>query len=144
MQEVSLASLPNLPRSGLMRRGTCFQQPEQERRTGAVGCSWSRGQYPTPSAQEYGTSQNEGKVPHKRPSRGTQSLGTWARNSTCRSGRQHPTICSHGGECLWSLNPLFVAWLMGLPPIGVNGSTQSATLLSRWLRRMRTELYRRG
>lgn len=176
VQEVSLASLPTLPRSGTMRRGTVSAQPESEPRTGAVGSTWSRGEYPTPSAQEYGSAQNEGKVEHKRPTRGTPSLSTWARtqwptpmttdykasgsrckgpdtkgnpgtsltDATCRSGHQHPTTCQHGGPCLWSLNPLFVAWLMGLPPIGVNGSTQSATLSSRWLRRMRTELCRLG
>lgn len=174
--EVSLASLPTLPRSGLMRRGTCLPQQESEPRTGAVGCTWSRGEYPTPAAQEYGTSQNEGKVPHKRPSRGTPSLATWARalwptamttdykssgsrckgsetkghpgtsltDAVCRSGRQHLTTCQHGGECLWRLNPLFVAWLMGLPPIGVSGSMQSETLWCRWLQRMRTELSRLG
>lgn len=209
VQEVSLASLPTLPRSGTMRHGTVSAQPESEPRTGAAGSTWSRGEYPTPSAQEYGSAQNEGKVEHKRPTRGTPSLSTWARtiwptplsndhktgsdrpttdtkagmnlrdmtrtiwptamttdykasgsrckgsatkghpgtsltDAVCRSGRPHPTTCQHGGPCLWSLNPLFVAWLMGLPPIGVNGSTQSATLSSRWLRRMRTELCRLG
>ena len=49
------------------------------RRTAGSGSSYSRGVYPTPSATPYGSSQNEGKVPHDRPSRGTPSLETWAR-----------------------------------------------------------------
>jgi hypothetical protein len=49
------------------------------RRTAVKGNSYSRGEYPTPSATPYGTSQNEGKVPHKRPTAGTPSLETWAR-----------------------------------------------------------------
>lgn len=173
--EVSLASLPTLPRSGLLRHGTCFPQPESERRTAVAGSTWSRGEYPTPAASDYRTTQNDPKGDHKRPTNGTASLSTWARklwptatatdhkasggaryrtktrhtgttltDAVCRSGRQHQTICRHGGACQWIINPLFVAWLMGLPPIGVNGSTQSETLLYRWLQRMRTEFCRLG
>ena len=49
-----------------------------EHPTAESGCSYSRGEYPTPSATPYGSSQNEGQVPHKRPSNGTRSLETWA------------------------------------------------------------------
>ena len=35
--------------------------------------------YPTPSSTPYGSSQNEGQVPHERPSAGTPSLETWAK-----------------------------------------------------------------
>lgn len=68
------------PRAGMMRRGiACPQQPSAPRTKG-TGSSWSRGEYPTPSAVSYGTSQNEGKVEHSRPATaGTPSLETWAR-----------------------------------------------------------------
>lgn len=68
------------PNSGSMRNGTCSLRPESERRTSAAGSTYSRGEYPTPSATSYGSSQNEGSVPHDRPTRGTPSLETWARN----------------------------------------------------------------
>lgn len=58
--------------------------------TDAVG-SWARGMYPTPSAQAYGSSQNEGQVKHKRPSAGTMSLETWAR-------RRGIPVSSHSSE----------------------------------------------
>lgn len=67
------------PRSGTMRGGTAFPLPPSAPLTGVTGSSWSRGEYPTPSATEYGSSQNEGSVPHDRPTRGTPSLSTWAR-----------------------------------------------------------------
>jgi len=57
--------------------------------------AWEKNLYPTPAAHERETSQNEGTVPHQRPSAGTPSLTGW----TSRR-----------------LNPLFVEWLMGLPP----------------------------
>jgi hypothetical protein len=44
----------------------------------ARGMTWDRNEYPTPSATPYGTSQNEGQVPHARPTAGTPSLDTWA------------------------------------------------------------------
>jgi hypothetical protein len=59
----------------------------------AIG-PWARGHYPTPAANSSGSSQNEGTVQHPRPSAGTPSLQGWAKAR---------------------LNPLFVAWLMGLP-----------------------------
>jgi hypothetical protein len=43
--------------------------------------SYAKNLYPTPAAEHYGTSQNEGQVPHPRPSAGTESLETWARNT---------------------------------------------------------------
>ncbi len=87
------------PISGSMRNGACCQRPESEPRTCAAGCSYSRGEYPTPAATPYGSSNNEGQVPHDRQTRGTPSLGTWASrwpkatadNSRGRRGRTHPT-----------------------------------------------------
>lgn len=46
-------------------------------RTTGPGCSWSRGDYPTPPASTYGSSQNGSNS--DRPSAGTPSLETWAR-----------------------------------------------------------------
>jgi hypothetical protein len=173
--EVSLASLPTLPNSGLMQYGVVLVHSKSGRRIDVADSSFSRSAYPTPTAQEYGTAQNEGKVPGIRRE-GDQTLthmvrkqwptpmttdfkasgsrckgpdtkgnpGTSLTDATCRSGRPLQTTCTHGGECRWSLNPLFVAWLMGLPPIGVSGSMQSETLWYRWWSRMRTELFRIG
>ena len=77
---------------------------------------WAKGEYPTPSATRYGTSQNEGEVPHERPSAGTPSLETWA------SSRQDLMTTKSGGESSaptptspQRLNARFVEWLMGLP-----------------------------
>jgi hypothetical protein len=67
------------PRAGTMRAGIAYQQRPSAPLTAVTGSSWSRGEYPTPAATEYGTSQNEGKVPHDRPTKGTPSLHTWAR-----------------------------------------------------------------
>lgn len=41
--------------------------------------------------------------------------GTTLTDLTCRTGRQAPTTCAHGGECKNRLNPRFVEWLMGFP-----------------------------
>ena len=72
------------PNAGTMRHGMCFQREAAgltaaERHTSGGGSSFSRNEYPTPSASRYGTSQNEGKVSHFRPSAGTPSLDTWAK-----------------------------------------------------------------
>jgi len=77
---------------------------------------WAKGEYPTPSATRYGSSQNEGSVAHDRPSRGTPSLETWA------SSHLDPTMKEDGSNSSKSdltfvprLNPAFVSWLMGYP-----------------------------
>jgi len=76
----SIPSSVTFGASGTMRRGQCFDAtPPWVPLTAAPGASYSRGEYPTPSATPYGTSQNEGQVPHPRPSAGTPSLGTWAK-----------------------------------------------------------------
>jgi len=62
--------------------------------------AYADNRYPTPAADEYTSSQNEGPVPHQRPSNATPSLTGWTRRR---------------------LNPLFDEWLMGLP-IGWTGS----------------------
>ena len=67
-------------KQGGARSGVCFVRTEQSApRTAVSGSSWSRNEYPTPSATPYGTSQNEGQVPHKRATKGTPSLETWAK-----------------------------------------------------------------
>ena len=63
------------PNSASMRNGMCSQRPESERLTYDAGSTFSRGEYPTPASTPYGSSQNEGQVPHDRPTRGTPSLG---------------------------------------------------------------------
>lgn len=69
-----------LPRSGTMRRGHLFPLEPVALPIVENGCGFWDGGYPTPSATPYGTSQNEGEVPHDRPSRGTPSLETIARH----------------------------------------------------------------
>lgn len=76
-----MSSFTTLPRGASIRSNMMFSRPKrQARRTAAKGSSFSRNEYPTPSATRYGTSQNEGKVAHKRPTAGTPSLETWANN----------------------------------------------------------------
>lgn len=78
--EVSESFSGTFPRAGTMRRGIACPQAPSAPLTGAIGSSWSRGAYPTPSATNYGISQNEGKVEHHRPATaGTPSLETWAK-----------------------------------------------------------------
>ena len=67
----------NFPRAGMIRDGIAYLRPPLVRLTKGI----ASGLLPTPTATEYGTSQNEGKVPHKRPSRGTPSLFTMARKN---------------------------------------------------------------
>lgn len=77
---------------------------------------WGENQYPTPSVTQYGSGQNEGKVEHVRPSRGTPSLFQWASTPQARkistSGKKssstHPTSRRR-------LNPAFVCSLLGWP-----------------------------
>lgn len=131
------------PRAGTMRCGTAFPRAPSAPLTAVTGSSWSRGEYPTPSATSYGTSQNEGQVAHHRPNTaGTPSLETWARrlwptptsgdrkrsgsrgtnahpgthltDATCRDGLLDPEPTSGEGSPR-TLNPRFVLWLMGFP-----------------------------
>jgi hypothetical protein len=78
-----------LPRAGTMRNGIVSPRKPSAPLTGAIGSTWSRGEYPTPSATPYGTSQNEGKVAHKRPTAGTPSLDTWAKGCPTPSATDH-------------------------------------------------------
>lgn len=61
-----------------VRAGSASLLEEIAREESEGSTTWDRGEYPTPSATRYGSSQNEGEVPHDRPSRGTPSLDTWA------------------------------------------------------------------
>jgi len=72
------------PRAGTMLSGIAYPRQPSAPLTAVTGSSWSRGEYPTPSATPYGSSQNEGQVPHDRPTRGTPSL-------TTRAGKLWPT-----------------------------------------------------
>jgi len=80
---ISSEAWRTLSQGGGVRNGCAYpRQPWEPRTKGLAssGSSWQTNQYPTPSATPYGSSQNEGKVPHKRPSAGTPSLDNWARN----------------------------------------------------------------
>jgi hypothetical protein len=101
--------------------------------------AWAKNLYPTPSATRYGLSQNEGEVPHERPSAGTPSLESWASSlpaqMTKKSGtaslKQHLT--SHP-----RLNPSFVSWLMGYPWYWMRAEPINSAALETqlWLRRL--------
>lgn len=77
-----------------MRRGTAYRRRPSAPLTAVTGSSYSRGEYPTPSATPYGSSQNEGKVRHVRPTRGTPSLDAWAR----RRSRSWATPQAHDSK----------------------------------------------
>lgn len=83
--EVSDTSFGDLPRSGSMLRGICFERPTSEHRTSESGFSSS--EYPTPAANSYGSNQGgaAGRVGPVRP-----SLETWA--------KQWPTPNAHDGR----------------------------------------------
>src|ERR1051326_2995603 len=68
--EEETRSLVLLPRSGTMRSGIVYQLRPSAPLTRETGSTWSRGQSPTPGATENGSSQNEGQVPHERPTAG--------------------------------------------------------------------------
>ena len=133
----SSESSVTLPRSGALRNGCVYERPTWAPRTGAIGSSYSRNEYPTPSATPYGSSQNgEG---HVRPTNGTPSLETWATpmSRDHRSGSVSPETLAKNTRPLSEqvlgrqgqseigdtsrstssrrMNPAFVAWLMGLP-----------------------------
>lgn len=77
--------------------------------------------YPTPTASTFGSSQNEGQVPHERRTKGTPSLTTAASRGLLPSLRDRPT--STGGAPTSTpspsrrlrLNVAFVELLMGWP-----------------------------
>jgi len=86
--EDSTSSSVGLPKAGLMRSGCLFELPTLGRLTDANasslsrgGSTWDRGEYPTPTAEQYGSSQNGAASGHVRPTNGTPSLSTWARTS---------------------------------------------------------------
>lgn len=108
----SLSCWKRFPPRGGMRNGRAFERRTLALRTSARACSSSHGAqgqlYPTPSATPYGTSQNEGRVPHDRPSRGTPSLETWAKgwptptaqDASSSGSRNAPGSRAHKGVSL--------------------------------------------
>ncbi len=77
----SIESSVTLPKRGTMRSGRLYELPTLAPRTAASGSSWSRGEYPTPRAEDYGSSQNGAASGHVRPTNGTPSLSMWARDA---------------------------------------------------------------
>lgn len=94
-EEPSGPSSVDWPRWGSMRSGVCSAQRPWVPPTGVSGSSswrgspWDRNSYPTPTASPYGTGQNEGEVPHDRPTKGTPSLETGMRSWPTPSARDH-------------------------------------------------------
>lgn len=89
--------------------------------------------WPTPRS-----SPNENRTTKRAPTHGETHGRVLAGEA---AGHHRPTTCPHGSECKPSLRPAFVEWLMGFP-IGWTAFEPSATEWSRWLRRMRSELWR--
>jgi hypothetical protein len=95
-----------------VRAGSASLLEEIAREESDGSTTWERGEYPTPSATRYGSSQNEGEVPHDRPSRGTPSLDSWAAklwttpiaSEQNRSGKnaQGGTMLSHQATKQWA------------------------------------------
>jgi len=98
------------------------------------GNPYEKGYYGTPSGTLAGSQQNEGAVEHVRPSAGTPTLTTWAKNWASPTqndwketgltenvptngylGRQAPRTLLAGDDSPRRLNPRFVEWLMGFP-----------------------------
>lgn len=77
--------------------------------------------YPTPTASTFGSSQNEGQVPHERRTRGTPSLTTAASRGLLPSLPAPPTSTDGTSTSALSpsrrlrLNVAFVELLMGWP-----------------------------
>ena len=65
----------------MTRCGSLFELPILERRTSGKGSLWSRGEYPTPTASRYGSSNNgdPGDARSEYATKGTPSLDTWAK-----------------------------------------------------------------
>jgi len=115
------------PTSGSMRSGTISARLESERLTAVVGSSYSRGEYPTPTASVYGTSQNEGRVPHQRPSAATPSLSTWARNLWVTPGAHDYKGSTQPGQRRGQLDEqVSHRFLLG-PMTSSNGETSSSS-----------------
>jgi hypothetical protein len=79
---------------------------ERRRRSGA-GCSCLRDEV---AARQWSTPQARDLKGEPSDSRGKRNL--WLDIV----GRPPPTTCGHGGPCRPTLNPRFVAWLMGFGP----------------------------
>jgi DNA (cytosine-5)-methyltransferase 1 len=100
-------------------------------------------QWPTPTAEPYGSSQNGingiGGT-HERPSANTPSLDRMSRSfpldpPTSRRGDES-SAPDPTSRPLWTLNPQFVEWLMGFP-IGWTAFAPVATEWSLYKQRMR-------
>lgn len=77
--EGSTSCSVTLPRAGTMRRGIASPLPPSAPLTAVTGSSWSRGEYPTPTATPYGSGQNGTKQGRPFNNAGTPSLHTWAK-----------------------------------------------------------------
>lgn len=88
--EALALSSPTFPRAGMTLLGNAYPLPPSAPLTVATGSSWSRGEYPTPTASRYGSGQNG-----TRPSgetygtKGSPSLDTWARRATAWPTPRH-------------------------------------------------------
>jgi hypothetical protein len=87
---VSIGSSESLPRSGTMSGGRLYARPILVHRTSEIGSGF----YPTPTANDYGSSQNGSNA--SRPSGGTPSLSTIVREGMyptplCSDAKSGPT-----------------------------------------------------
>lgn len=135
-------------------RRVCLRRKKSARRISANDCSY----WPTPRAQEPGsTSSTHGKgLAETAKAWPTPVARDWKdspgmrdritrqvslANMAFRSGRQVQATSTHGEPSQMRLNPLFTEGLMGWPA-GWTVCGSVATAWSRWLPRMRSELFR--
>jgi len=136
------------PDAGIMRLGTCFPLTASARRTVGLGCSYSRNTYPTPTAQHYGSTQNnpDGSqtdatkawptptaTDYKGSSKLGQRRGQLSEAAECGPLARKTSKAGADTSKRAVLNPSFVEALMALPS-GWTDFTCSETEFSRWWR----------
>lgn len=85
------------PRAGMTLSGIAYPRQPAAPLTAVIGSSWSRGEYPTPSATPYGSNQGGGAGANTGPVR--ESLHTWARQwytPTAHAGLAGPSPTQRG------------------------------------------------
>jgi hypothetical protein len=110
----SVQCFPTLPRSGLMLNGAVFQRAPLAHHTHAKGCS----SWPTPLARDSRTIKG-GLDLRRAPKAGRSLTDTIGRLMGWPDGR---------------LNPLWVEWLMGLPPGWTDCAPLGLAVFQQWQR----------
>ena len=107
------------PRAGMMRSGIAYRQQPSAPRTAVIGSSWSRGEYPTPTASTWTANTSPGPA-GRRP-----SLHTWARTWPTPLASEHKRITPTAGQ-LARRSPALAATVAraGLWPTATSGDAK--------------------